>query len=66
MEENGLSILGSHLLLNKSNSEAVLLLKWCGRVNARGGRRKLLLFRDVLVRCSVVRSSPLIHFRCSG
>jgi len=49
MEENGLSILGSHLLLKRSNFEAVLLLNWCGRINTGGGRRKLLSFRDVLV-----------------
>lgn len=53
MEENGLSIVGSHLLFNRSNFErnnfeAALLLKNCGTISTRGGRRKLLLFGDVL------------------
>lgn len=60
MEENGLSMLGSHLLLNRSNFERETILKekqfWSSLAFEMvwedkhwGGGRKLLLFRDVLV-----------------
>lgn len=50
MEGNAHSAQGTCLLLNRSNFEAFFLLKRFGKINARGGRRKLLLLKGC-VRC---------------